>query len=612
MALIAAATWALSHPYQGLFHDAGLYTLQALAHLRPDTLSGDVFLKYGSQDRFTVFSPLYAAVARGIGIEPAAALLTLVFQAALLCGAWGLARTVMPPSIAWLGVGVLLAMPGNYGADRIFTCIEPFLTPRMAAEALVLAGLVAALRGFKSLAIALTLAATVLHPIMAAAGIAALYCLYVGFPKPVVAVALAIVGVKALALAAYAMPQGAWGRFDAHWLALVTDRSPYLFVGKWQLDDWGGVVVAAATLLTGIGALPSPRARALATIALITSLGGIALTFIGCDLLHLALLTQLQPWRWQWLGTVTAAILLPQVLRVLWGADAAARTTAVLLLSAWVFGPTVQGLASSGATLLSGGLLRRLKPDESRWVHVGALGLLAIAVTWRLASNLEFTDAHYLDAGLPVWLRRGMSFVRDGVAPALIMAVVWRLAHERRARTGLWIAGVLAAAACAALLPYTWRSWTASGYSSGRIAAFAGLRAQIVPGAEVFWPESPVASWLLLERPSYLSVLQTSGLVFSRPGALELERRARALRGAVAFESFMAWNAAGAALTLSPRQLEDACGTGEFGYLVTAADLGRAPLAVGPAGSGAASKGVRLYRCGAAAHGAGVAESLPP
>jgi hypothetical protein len=316
-----------------------------------------------------------------------------------------------------------------------------------------------------------------------------------------------------------------------------------------------------------------------------------------------------------------AAVLLPQINRVLWAEDSAARTTGILLLSAWVFGPTAQGLAAAGATVLSLGLLRRplgllrrplgplrwplgllrhLKPDESRWVYLGALGLLIIAATWRLASNLEFTDAHYFDPGLPEWARHSMSFVRDGTAPALIMAFVCRLAHERRARTGLWIAGVLAAVACAALLPSTWRSWTTWSYSLGQIAGFAGLRGHIAPGAEVFWPELPLGSWLLLERPSYLSVLQTSGLVFSRPGALELERRAEALRGAVTPASFMAWNGAGTALTLSPRQLQDACATGEFGYLVTGADLGRAPLAVGPGASGAASRGVRLYRCGAA------------
>jgi hypothetical protein len=136
--LVGIATWALSHSYRGIFHDAGLYTLQALARLHPGSLSGDVFLKFGSQDGFTIFSPLYAAASRMLGVEFAAATLTLALQGALLAAAWILARAVMPFSMAIFGVAVLIAVPGDYGPDRIFTCIEPFLTPRMGAEALVL------------------------------------------------------------------------------------------------------------------------------------------------------------------------------------------------------------------------------------------------------------------------------------------------------------------------------------------------------------------------------------------------------------------------------------------------------------------------------------------
>ena len=74
---LGVVAWALAHPYQGIFHDANLYTLQALARLHPQSLSQDVFLKFGSQDRFTLFSPIYAAAIRLIGLDHAAALLTL-------------------------------------------------------------------------------------------------------------------------------------------------------------------------------------------------------------------------------------------------------------------------------------------------------------------------------------------------------------------------------------------------------------------------------------------------------------------------------------------------------------------------------------------------------
>jgi hypothetical protein len=70
--LLCVTAWALSHSYRGIFHDAGLYTLQALARLAPASLGQDVFLRFGSQDRYTIFSPIYAAASQVLGTEAAA------------------------------------------------------------------------------------------------------------------------------------------------------------------------------------------------------------------------------------------------------------------------------------------------------------------------------------------------------------------------------------------------------------------------------------------------------------------------------------------------------------------------------------------------------------
>jgi hypothetical protein len=605
--LLGIATWALSHSYRGIFHDAGLYTLQALARLHPDSLAHqDVFLKFGSQDGFTIFSPIYAAASRLLGVELAGAMLTLVFQWALLAGAWILARAVMPLSMTMFGVAVLIAVPGDYGSDRIFTCIEPFLTPRMAAEALVLGSLAAALWQRKALAVSLGIAAILIHPIMAMAGACALVYLYLGKPKPRFTGAVAIVGLIALGMAALVMPPGEWGRFDAHWLALVENRSPYLFIAHWQLDDWSCAAVTLATLGVGLRVLRKRSARTLSLIALSTVLTGLALTFIACDLLHLVRLTQLQPWRWQWLGTVVAAVLLPEIVRALWQNEAPEqraidqRTTALLLISAWVFASNAYALFASTAALAALVLLQKLKPSEARWVFLGACGLGVIAVAWRLGSNLEFTEAHYLDPNIPLWIRRASSFMHDGTVPITAVSLAFWLARRRRGRTALLLLGGLASAGCVASFPQTWKSWTTREFPPQQLAGFSGFRERIPPGADVFWPESPVAVWVLLQRPSYLSVIQTSGMVFSRRGALELERRADALGGAINPSSFMGWNA-GTAMMLSQQQLKQTCATGEFLFLVTSADLGVDPIAEVPSASGPASRKIRLYRCPAPA-----------
>jgi len=598
--LLCLATWALVHSYQGIFHDAVLYTLQALARLDPGALSQDVFLRFGSQDRFTIFSPLYAAAAQWLGTEHAAAALTLIFQIALFAGAWTLARCVMPRPLALLGVLVLLAVPGYYGPDRVFSCVEAFLTPRMAAEALALGGIAAAL-GERRLLAALLIVATLLHPIMAAAGIAVLLALYVAIPYPRRALLLALALAAALTAAAFAMPVGsAWGRFDQAWLMLIEVRSPYLFLSHWTLDDWARVAVTLATLGAGGIILPDARARALCRAAGLTTVGGLALTGIACDQLHLVLLTQLQPWRWQWLGTAAAALTLPAIVRTGWQSAAAGRTMAVLLLAAWIFASNPYALASAAAAVAALACMRRCTAREARLLFFGACGMLALAVAWRVASNLEFTDAHYLNLSIPLRIRQAMSFARDGSVPAALMALAWWLACEARGRAASMTLMLLAAAAacgCLWLAPQAWASWTAREFPAPRVAEFAPFRELLPRGAQVFWAESALGTWLLLDRPSYLSVAQTSGMVFSRQAAFEMQRRAVALRSAFSPQAFLSWTAGGGGMNVSPRQLEQACDTGEFPYLVTGALLNAVPIAAVPPESGSAARSIKLYRC---------------
>jgi len=594
--LLCTGTWALSHRYLGIFHDANIYTLQALSHLS-GSLRQDVFLKYGSQDRFTLFSPIYARAIQALGVEPAAALLTGLSQAALIAGAFALARALMPSYFALFGVATLIALPGDYGADRIFTCIEPFLTPRMLAEALTLGGIAAALTSRRLVAGLLILLAALLHPVMAAAGIATLFCLEVVPRHPRMAAALCLAGVALITLLTLINPIGSLVQFDPQWLALIESRSPSLFLANWGLDDWSRAAVPLATLALGSDVLRNDKARTLSRATLIAVLGGFALTGIACDLLHLVLFTQLQPWRWGWLGTVVAAVLLPTLLGTLWVRDSAGRSSALSLIAAWIFASNPYAIAAATAAVAVPALLQRLKPNEVRWVLWGACALLAIAVVWRVASNLQFTDAHYLDLRTPLWIRRSMSFVHDGTAPLALMALVWWLGRSPHGRPGIVILCLLTAAGCCALLPQTWAAWTTRDYPPQRIADFGAMRAIIPAGTAVFWPESPVATWLLLDRPSYLSGMQTVGMVFSRDSALELQRRTRRLAATIAPAAFLDFNSAGPGLELSPTQLEQACASGAFEFMVTATDLGEEPLAAVQSAAAPTAKKIRLYRC---------------
>src|SRR6185503_12493708 len=103
---LGVALWTLQHPYPGIQHDAQLYTLQALARLLP-ALRDDLFLRFGSQDGFTMFGGIYAAFISLWGLGPAAALLTLLFNAAFAAALVLLARRLLPAPLAIVGVALV-------------------------------------------------------------------------------------------------------------------------------------------------------------------------------------------------------------------------------------------------------------------------------------------------------------------------------------------------------------------------------------------------------------------------------------------------------------------------------------------------------------------------
>jgi hypothetical protein len=606
LVLLCVVTWATSHSYVGLFHDATLYTLQALAHSDPSSLSQDVFLRFGSQDRFTIFGTLYAAAAHAWGIETSAAVLTLAFQLALIVGAWYLARAVTSSPLALLGCAIFIAIPGHYGADRVFTCIEAFITPRMAAEALVLASIAFALHSRRTLAFALLAAALLVHPIMGAAGIAALGWLYIGLRHPRPAILIMLLAALLLIADALFMPLGEWGRFDPAWWILVKNRSPYLFLFHWSLDDWSRALVSITTLAIGARLLPVSTARSLALVALLVVLSGFALTLLACDLLHLTLFTQLQSWRWQWLASVAAALLLPTILSSQWSSPRAGSAAALLLVSAWIFESgdfCLVALASAAACQV---FSARIASQHARLFFFGACGMLAIALLWRLASDLEFTESHFLDSHLPVAFKKLMSFCRDGLAPVALIAAAWWWLRVR-ARAATIVVCCLAAATAAVVLPPMAEPWLEQEFSPATIAQYAQWRAQLPPRAEVLSVQSPLPVWLLLNRPNYISTAQSSGMVFSRATAVELQRRAEILQDFIPPDATLGWESGGAIQARSIQQLQGICDLGAFDYLMTGAKLNREPVAIQPGKSPDDPRALKLYQCRAQARAAAAA-----
>ncbi len=591
------ATWCLAHGYQGIRHDASLYTLQALARSSP-SLHDDVFLRFGSQDKYTIFSTIYAGFMGVFGPEPAAQILTFACQLALLSCATLLLHRITPNRArVALGVTVLIAIPGFYGASRVFSCIEPFLTPRMGAEALVLAGLAAAWNHRPKLAWGLTLAGMLVHPVMAAAGLAALTLHHFGSARPRLTLAVMVAGALALFAAGRVLPNSPWGTFDPEWLTLVQERCPYLFLSNWLLDDWGRTAIPLTTLALGARVLVEQRARQLCQVTLCTALAGLLLTAIAADVSKLVLFTQLQPWRWQWLAVVVAALLIPGIVADGWHRSHAAKTAVTLLVADWSFGSGTFALATSLVALTVLALEKYLTGREWRLLVHGAVAFATLALANRIASNLVFLELHFADPQIPLWIRQTAVVVGDGSIPiALALLVVW-LAYRVRPAAPLAILGVLAAGLCVALLPDAWRRWTQQQFPAQLPRQLAPWRALIPPGSDVFWSEAPLNIWLLLDRPSYISVAQTTGILFSRASAMELQRRAEAFAEVAPPKAYFSFSGAGASIGPSLLQLKRACATGEFEFLVTGARLPWPPVAELSREASHSASGLRLYRC---------------
>jgi hypothetical protein len=563
----------VQHRYIDIQHDAMIYTLLGLARLHPDTLANDVFLRFGSQDHFTIFSPIFAFMIEHFDLAPAAAIMTLVSQAALFGCAWWLARRFMSPASALLGAGLLLALPGYYGPGHLFSYFEDFLTARLPAAALVLASLAAVLSGRTRTALASILAATLIHPIIASAGVVMLMLICLAAPRPRVATTMAVALVSAALLAAVIIETGPFSRFDTQWLKLTAGITRYLFVTNWSLFDWVRLAIPITVLLLGWQFTAQPLLRRVCACAIACACGAIALNWIWCDLLQVILPTQMQLWRWVWLTSALAVLLAPVIAQDCWTSGSAVQRAALIFI-----GSALLLRADSGApvalllALASAGLARwHARFRYGRYILFGAAALLVFALGLGIA---------------------------DGLPAAAILAcalvAVWMLAEWLQDSS--WTMATLAATAvvaCVAVAPGAVQSWTRLHFTPALQARYAQWREQVPAHAEVLWLESPVSAWYLLDRASYLSTPQMAGFVFSRPAAVKMDRRLANIKEALRVSGAYTGSASNpdsvkpvrtwvpvTLESLRPAGMPVICADPELGYLVTWKQLG--PTAAPP------------------------------
>jgi hypothetical protein len=519
LACLIVAFWMLVHPYRGVEHDSVLYAVLALARLHPGALGHDLFVRYGTQDDFTIFSPLFAAEIRALGLEPAAAIMTFITHLAFLGATWLLARRLMPATLALLAVGLVVVLPSWYGSNSVFAYFEGFLTPRQSAEAFALAGLAAALCSRQVLAGSCMLVAMLLHPIIAAAGVTAWIVLSAGMVRPRLAVMVTAAVALAL-IAGSAIGVGPFRHFDAPWLTILRDRLGYLFPTEWRLTEWVTTEVHAAVLVVGIGFCRHDRVRRLCIAGLITVVLGMLFTIVESDWLHVVIAAQLQTWRWLWLLGVLSTLLLPVIAIDCWQSGELGRAAALALLGALLIRTNETAAVPALLACVAALAAPRIRtPLQARIFLVAALALLALSLVVLVQDfpNLLPQLQTIRSGRRPYLVRIGeaQALAYGGLLPAAVLALVCVGVVRATRRSALLLAG-LGAVLLLSLLSYAAQTWTHRKFPDDRVQAFAPWRAAIPESAEVVWPDPPPAEWFELGRASYWSLYQMAGMVFSR------------------------------------------------------------------------------------------------
>ena len=532
LTLVLLLAWTLTHQL-GFDGDAKLYAFQALARLQP-SLTQDIFLQNASQDHYTIFPALYAHIIAFFGLRNAEAGLTILFKLGGLVGVGVLAHSFSVFRYQFLIIAAFIILPAGYGAQHAFRYSEDWLTARTLAETLIIVAIAVHFSGRVWLGLLLAIAAALVHPIMALPGV--LMLLLSRAPLKIGAIAAASVMVLSLVCAllssTFSLREHFLALMDADWLEIVAARSPFLFPQRWSYEDWtlNARPIMSLVLTIASSSDPSngdPRLRKFAAAALLVGVTGLALASIAGGIGPVALFVQGQAWRWIWVTCFCAVIaLVPTVFHM--GKDSRnGSLCAMLLVAGWLI-PSEIGVLFFGACALLW-LARRQLGEVTRRHASWIVGLAtAIVIIWLGSRYWTRKEVLLPGAGrysaLIALLCHSMKII---LLPAALSALLIHIITRMKSRLALLTLCLFIGLASALMLPSAVRDVV-------RLSAMVETKEftdwqRIIPrDATVVMVPSPVSAavtWFMLDRPSYLSVDQSSGVVFSSATAREIRRR---------------------------------------------------------------------------------------
>ena len=599
-AALGVAAMLFLHRYYGIYHDAILYMGQVMAQLRPEVMFDDPFFLHGGQERYSILPWLLGKMALSATLPSLFLLGTLASLFLFAFASWYALSAMLPTKQrywAWLGV---LLLPSIYGATRIFSYNENFLTARPFAEVLCLLAVGSFVRKRWLSGGACIVFAALLHPLQALSAGMVMWTWASIKDRRWLHALWAAVPVLLLAFADVEPFDGLLHSFDPEWLA-ASRTSTHLFVAGWEYTDYTVLFFDAILLAIGSRLLSEPMRR-WCFAGLVGLCMGIGASLLLVDGMNLVLPTGLQLWRVHWLVHWLAVATLAALLFLHMQEQDIGRAIILALAAHLAWGGVPSGMALTMCLYLAWPRMvstprERLRPLLASIFTLGLLLLFAQHVTTEWSG---FSAAGRDLATYPLDTRL-LTFPALALGLPLLGHWAWDSSGPRgRLLLGaaLLSLSLLAAVRWDARLPHA-RALEAD---AGQPAVFGS---HLPMKAQVLWqPESLVGTWLVLGRASYYSHSQTAGQMFDRDTFLDLRARASKVWPLlVESERCRQAIAHGTSCTISPGTLRHVCSDGDVAppdYLVLPFQQAESPVGTWtPRNPIDGSSGVtfRLFRC---------------
>jgi len=433
----------------------------------------------------------------------------------------------------FFAVAFVIIVRGTYGASGVFSYFEDMLTARLLAEGLVVSALAWHFYGARRIAMLIAIAACFVHPLMALPGVLLLTCLWLSDRVATCGAIMAVTGVAmAATLLHFQHPTvGPLASIDGEWLYVVKQRSQFLFLQLWNVSDWEVCLRPFVCLTLTAIAMEDARIRKLCLSAMLVGVTGLLIAAISSIGNPVAILLQGQAWRWMWVPSLLSVALVAPTASRIWRDESCGPLCSLLLVLCWTFS-SIDGLAIASLAL-SLWLIRSKLTERSalllRWA-AAVLGLVMVA--WVSFNCWTIAGSPISDAGREsLTISRIRSMMGLGVSAVLVVFLIIRWIHVKHSLVWNSLAALALSLAAMAVAPGSLKLMERDGTKS-EITEYAVWRNAIPQSATVYvMParNSAAFAWFTLERPSYMSVDQSAGVVFSRATAEEIVRRSGVL-----------------------------------------------------------------------------------